>query len=102
MMKSTLLSWQCFPGDSVVKNLPAMWVQSLGWEDPLKKKMGTHSTIVAGESHRHEPGGLQSLGLQESDMPTVLAVAKCTGRSLEGAAFGNHCRDLACTLTIPY
>ena len=31
-----------FPGGAVVKNLPAvqetrgMWVQSLGWEDPLK------------------------------------------------------------------
>ena len=29
-----------FPGDSLVKNLPAKeetQVQSLGWEDPLKK-----------------------------------------------------------------
>ena len=34
----------------VVKNLPAMWktrVQSLGWEDPLKKGMATHSGILA-------------------------------------------------------
>ena len=33
----------------VVKNLPAMWktrVQSLGWEDPLKKGMATHSGIL--------------------------------------------------------
>ena len=33
-----------------VKNLPAMretWVQSLGWEDPLKEGMGTHSSILA-------------------------------------------------------
>ena len=101
MVKSTLLSWQCFLGDSVVKNLPAMWVQSLGWEDPLKKKMGTHSTIVARESHRREPGGLWSMGLQESDMTTLL-VAKRTGCSLEGAAFGSQCRDLACNLTLPY
>ena len=31
-----------------VKNLPAMqeiWVQSLGWEDPLKK--GTHYSVLA-------------------------------------------------------
>ena len=36
----------------MVKNLPAMletWVQSLGWEDPLEKGMGTHSRILAGE-----------------------------------------------------
>ena len=34
----------------LVKNLPAMqetWVQSLGWEDPLKKGKGTHSSILA-------------------------------------------------------
>ena len=38
------------PDSSVVKNLPAMqeiWVQSLGWEDPLEKKMATHSSILA-------------------------------------------------------
>ena len=36
-----------FPGDSVVKNLPAvqeMQVQSLGQEDPLDKGMATHSS----------------------------------------------------------
>ena len=34
----------------MVKNLPAMqetWVQSLGWEAPLKKGMATHSNILA-------------------------------------------------------
>ena len=33
-----------------VKNLPAMEetkVRSLGWEDPLKKEMATHSSILA-------------------------------------------------------
>ena len=36
----------------VVKNLPAMqeikemWVQSLGWEDPLEKSTTTHSSIL--------------------------------------------------------
>jgi len=33
-----------------VKNLPAMlkiWVQSLDWEDPLKKGKSTHSSIMA-------------------------------------------------------
>ena len=34
----------------LVKNPPAMretWVPSLGWEDPLKKGMATHSSILA-------------------------------------------------------
>ena len=33
----------------LVKNLPAMretWVQSLGWEDPLKKGKVTHSNML--------------------------------------------------------
>ena len=36
-----------------VKNLTAMWetwVRSLGWEDPLEKKMATHSSILAWEN----------------------------------------------------
>ena len=34
----------------LVKKLPAMWeiwVQSLGWEDPLEKGTATHSSILA-------------------------------------------------------
>ena len=37
----------------LVKNPPAMretWVQSLGWEDPLKKGKATHSSILAWRS----------------------------------------------------
>ena len=45
-----------------VKNLPAMWkiwVQSLGWEDPLEKGMATHSSIPAWSiPWAEEPGGL--------------------------------------------
>ena len=52
----------------VVKNLPAMWetqVRSLGWEDPMKKGMATHSSILAWEiPWTEEPGGLQSMGSQ--------------------------------------
>ena len=36
-----------FPVAQLVKNLPAMlemWVQSLGWEDPLEKEMATLSS----------------------------------------------------------
>ena len=38
-----------------------MWVQSLGWEDPLEKDMATHSNILAWKIPlTKEPGGLQS------------------------------------------
>ena len=52
-----------------VKNPPVMQetgVQSLGGEDPLGKGMATHSSIPAWSiPWTEEPGGLQSLGLQE-------------------------------------
>ena len=54
-----------------VKNLPAMlktWVPSLDREDPLEKKMATHSSILAWRiPWTEEPGGLQSVGRKESD-----------------------------------
>ena len=40
-------------------------VQSLGWEDPLEKKMATHSSTLAWKIPRMEgPGKLQSTGSQ--------------------------------------
>ena len=52
----------------MVKNWPAMqeiWVQSLSWEDPLEKGMGTHSSILTWEiPWTEEHGGLQSMGSQ--------------------------------------
>ena len=43
-------------------------VQSLGGEDPLEKEMATHSSILAWViPWTEEPGGLQSMGSQESD-----------------------------------
>ena len=54
-----------------VKDLPVMqetWVLSLGQEDPLEKKMATHSSIPAWRiPWTEEPGG-QSEGSQESAM----------------------------------
>ena len=38
----------------MVKNLPAMqkaWVQPLGWEDPLEKRMANHSSTLACKFH---------------------------------------------------
>ena len=56
----------------MVKHLSTMWetqVRSLGGEDPLEKRMATHSSILAWRiPWTEEPGGLQSMGLKESDM----------------------------------
>ena len=42
-----------------------MWVQSLGWEDPLEEDMATHSRILAWRiPWTEESGGLQSTGSQ--------------------------------------
>ena len=52
----------------MVKNSPAVqetWAQSLGCEDPLKKGMATHSSILAWRiSWTEEPSGLESMGWQ--------------------------------------
>ena len=52
----------------MVKNLPIMqetWVRSLGWEDPLEKRMVTHSSILAWRMlWTEEPGRLESMGSQ--------------------------------------
>ena len=61
-----LLNHMDFPGNSVVKNLPAVQeigVQSLGWEDPLKEGMATHSSILVWRIPWMEgPDGLQFIG----------------------------------------
>ena len=52
----------------MVKNLPSMqetWVQSLVGEDPLEKKMATHSSILDWRTPwTEETGELQSTGSQ--------------------------------------
>ena len=57
-----------FLGGSIEQNLPAKQetqVRSLGWEDPLEKKMATHSSILVWEiPWTEEPGGLHSTGLR--------------------------------------
>ena len=55
-----------------VKNLPATQetrLYFLGWEDPVEKEMAILSSILAWKiPWTEEPGGLQSMGSQESDM----------------------------------
>ena len=62
-----------FPAGSAVENPPVMqdmqemWVQSLGWDDPLEEEMAIHSSILAREiPWTEEPGRLQSMGLQRA------------------------------------
>ena len=66
-----LLSSRASLGAQTVKHLPAVWetrVQSLGQEDPLEKEMATRSSILAWRiPWTEEPGGLQSVGSQESE-----------------------------------
>ena len=56
----------------MVTSLPAVQetqVQSLGQEDLLEKEMAIQSNILAWKiPWTEEPGGLQSMELQESDM----------------------------------
>ena len=57
-----------FPVAQMVKNPPAMQetpVRSLGGEDPLERKMGTHSSILLWRIlWTEETGRVQSMGSQ--------------------------------------
>ena len=63
----------------MVKNLPAVqqtWVPSLGWEDPLKKGMATHSSVLPWESPwTEELAGYSPWGLKELDMTEQLTLS---------------------------
>ena len=66
---------RAFPGGASVKRIllstqetQKTQVRSLGLEDPLEKEMATHSSILSWRiPWTEEPGGLQSMGLKESD-----------------------------------
>ena len=57
-----------------------MWVQSLGWEDPLEQEMATHSSILAWElpwtkkSGRPQSTGSQRVGHNEHSMCSQLSI----------------------------
>ena len=65
-----VISQSGFAGSTVVENPPAIQekrVQSLGWDNPLKKEMATNSRIFAWKiPWTEETGGLQSVGSQKS------------------------------------
>ena len=63
------------------------WVQSLGWEDPQKKGMATHSSILGWRSAwTEELGRLQSMGSQGQTQVSDfhihnLTISTCNGLS---------------------
>ena len=51
-----------------MQELHEKWIRSLGLEDLLGEEMATHSSILAWKIQwTEEPGGLQSMGVTESE-----------------------------------
>ena len=71
-MINTSIDWASLVAQ-IVKSQPVMqetWVQSLGWEDPLEKGIGTHSSILVWripwiEEPCYGPCGHKELALTE-------------------------------------
>ena len=61
-----------------VKNLPALqetWVQSLGWEDPLRRAWQPTPVFLPGDSPwTEEPGGLKFMGLERVGQTEQLSI----------------------------
>ena len=54
-----------------------MWVQSLGWEDPLQEEIATHPTVLAWKSSwTEESRGLQSKKLDMAEHACTLYVGE--------------------------
>ena len=50
------LLWWLSGKEPTCQDMQEMWVQSLGWEDPLEKEMATHSSFLAWEISWLEAG----------------------------------------------
>ena len=61
-------------GCNTINRLPSWFrpetqVQSMGWEDPLEKRMATHSSVLAwGIPWTEDPGGPHSPWITKSQM----------------------------------
>ena len=70
--KSLIIAYTVFPSVSAVKNLPAVQetkVESLGWEDPWRRKRQPTPVFLPGESHgQRSLAGCSPWGHKESDM----------------------------------
>ena len=70
-----------FPGDAVVKNLPASAgdardvVHPLGQKDPLEEEMATHSSMLAWRVPWTKEAMVH--GVAESKMPDQLSIHTC-------------------------
>ena len=90
----------------MVKNIPAVWetqVQSPGWEDPLEKRMETHSGILAWRiPWTEEPGRLQFMGLQKkSDMTEQLTLSHFSPHNMIlMSLFTSSCLSFCCSLCL--
>ena len=82
----------------MVKNLPAMQethVRSLGQEDPLKKGMATHSSVLAWRiPWTEEPGGPQSMGHKAWDMTEQLTHTRSNGTCWQIANLNKKKKEL--------
>ena len=63
----------------MIRNVPAMpevWVRSLGWEDPWRRKQQPTPVFLPGESHEQRKLAVYSLwGHKESDMTERLTLS---------------------------
>ena len=80
-----------------VKNLPAMqelWVQSLGWEDPWRRKWQLTQVFLPGKSHEQRSlAAYSAQGHRESDMTAPKQQQNIFFRHLKG----QPCTSLECT-----
>ena len=98
-----------FPEGSMTK-MSETWFSSLGWEDPLEKKMSTHTSILAWEiPWTEEPGALQPMWSQKSwtwlSVYTTTTILEVLNRKPWGVdpvihALGSSFRWFWCTLKI--
>ena len=80
-----------------VKNLPAMWetwVQSVGWEDPLKEVMATHSSSCLENPHgQRSLVGCSPWRRKVSDTPERLSTAQQVVYPLQSSSYGGRAPD---------
>ena len=77
-----------------------MWVRSLGWKDPLEKRMGTHSSPIdrgAWWGHGYSPWGCKEVGTTEHYHCSEKGVADNTALTLSlGFPGGSVGTESAC------
>ena len=90
----------------MVKRLSAMqetWVQTLGWEDPLEKEMGTHSSTLTWKIPwikslvGYSPWGREELDMTEQLL--FLSLFSCH-RLIDHKCVGLFLRPLFCSADI--